>query len=184
MRENILIRKHHRPRIVRAWSWGHWLADEVTSVGSVLHEGQVFRYHHNCLWHNEWSLIVILATSMKKKKERKKDNRQLKKWAKHLTLYQRRNDANANTYTRILNLPSHQEKRMKNTVIKHAYHGTMTSSQRKGCAVWVRPIRNKGSLDTGQVSSRPDAFLDSCFYPISTPIPHLHCVGHSVYNGQ
>lgn len=144
MRENILIRKHHRPRIVRAWSWGHWLADEVTSVGSVLHEGQVFRYHHNCLWHNEWSLIVILATSMKKKKERKKDNRQLKKWAKHLTLYQRRNDANANTYTRILNLPSHQEKRMKNTVINMPIMAPCRPRKEKDVQCGWDPSETKG----------------------------------------
>ena len=73
--------------IVRAWSWGHWLANELTSVGSVPHEGQVFCYHHKGPWPSEWSLIVILATNKNKKSKGRKrtfpDLQRVKNW--HLT---------------------------------------------------------------------------------------------------
>ena len=40
------------------------LANELTSIGGVLREGQVFLYHHKGCWPNEWSLIIILATKV------------------------------------------------------------------------------------------------------------------------
>lgn len=40
------------------------LANELTSIGDVLREGQVFLYHHKGGWPNEWSLIIILATKV------------------------------------------------------------------------------------------------------------------------